>query len=135
MRYSVSNQICNLRHYNEFFSQKHLLNKWLCSQYFNYYVLNWDSKNKFILEIDICNGLTIDIQTQPSRDILRERCSENMQQIYRKTPMTKCDFNKVGLQFKYVLKILRTVLLNPLYWIVTKAFLSVDKTNMPMSFK
>ena len=23
-------------------------------------------------------------------------CSENMQQIYRRTPMTKCDFNKVA---------------------------------------
>ena len=27
-----------------------------------------------------------------------ERCSENMQQIYRGTPMPKCDFNKVAKQ-------------------------------------
>ena len=27
-----------------------------------------------------------------------KRCSENMQQIYRGTPMPKCDFNKVALQ-------------------------------------
>ena len=27
-----------------------------------------------------------------------KRCSENMQQIYRRTPMPKCDFNKVALQ-------------------------------------
>ena len=26
------------------------------------------------------------------------RCSENMQQIYRRTPMSKCDFNEVALQ-------------------------------------
>ena len=26
------------------------------------------------------------------------RCSENMQQIYRRTPMPKCDFNKVAVQ-------------------------------------
>ena len=26
------------------------------------------------------------------------RCYENMQQIYRRTPMPKCDFNKVALQ-------------------------------------
>ena len=34
-------------------------------------------------------------QKQPSRGILRKRCSENIQQIYRRTPMPKCDFNKV----------------------------------------
>ena len=34
-------------------------------------------------------------QKQPSRDVLLGRCSENIQQIYRKTPITKCDFNKV----------------------------------------
>ena len=27
--------------------------------------------------------------------VLRKRCSENMQQIYRRTPMPKYDFNKV----------------------------------------
>ena len=31
-------------------------------------------------------------------DILRKRCSEKMQQIYRRTPMPKSDFNKVALQ-------------------------------------
>ena len=30
-------------------------------------------------------------QKQPSRGVLRKRCSENMQQIYRRTPMPKCD--------------------------------------------
>ena len=29
-----------------------------------------------------------------------KRCSENMQQIYRKTPITRCDFNKVAWQFQ-----------------------------------
>ena len=28
---------------------------------------------------------------------LRKKCSENMQQIYRKIPMPKCDFIKVAL--------------------------------------
>ena len=36
-------------------------------------------------------------QKQPSRGVLRKRCPENMQQIYR-TPMPKCNFNKVALQ-------------------------------------
>ena len=34
----------------------------------------------------------------PSIDVLRNRCSENMQQIYRRTPMPRCNFNKVALQ-------------------------------------
>ena len=29
--------------------------------------------------------------------IFRRRCSENMPQIYKRTPMPKCDFNKVAL--------------------------------------
>ena len=37
-------------------------------------------------------------QKQPSRDVLIKRCSENIQQIYKKTLMPKCDFNKVALQ-------------------------------------
>ena len=38
------------------------------------------------------------VQKQPSRGVRKKRCSENMQQIYRTTPMPKCDFNKVALQ-------------------------------------
>ena len=34
------------------------------------------------------------LQKQPSRGALIKRCSENMQKIYRRTPMPKCDFNK-----------------------------------------
>ena len=41
-----------------------------------------------------------DMQKQPSRDLLRRKCSETMQQIYRRTPMLKYDFNKVALQLK-----------------------------------
>ena len=40
---------------------------------------------------------TIEItQKQPHRGVLKKRCSENMQQIYRRTPMPKCDFNEVA---------------------------------------
>ena len=38
------------------------------------------------------------VQKQPPRCVLNKRCSGNMQQIYRRTPMPKCDFNKVALQ-------------------------------------
>ena len=37
------------------------------------------------------------IQKQPSRDILRNRCSENMQQIFKTKPMPKYDFNTFAL--------------------------------------
>ena len=37
-------------------------------------------------------------QKQSFMDVLRERCSKNMHQIYRRTPMSKCDFIKVTKQ-------------------------------------
>ena len=36
------------------------------------------------------------IQKQSSRSVRKKRCSEDMQQIYKRTPMPKCDFNKVA---------------------------------------
>ena len=36
------------------------------------------------------------IQKQPPRGILKKRFSENMH--YRRTPMPKCDFNRIALQ-------------------------------------
>ena len=41
------------------------------------------------------------IQKQPSRDVLIKKCREKMQQIYRRTPMPKCDFNKVAKQLHW----------------------------------
>ena len=38
------------------------------------------------------------LQKQPSRGVPRKKCSENVQQIYRRTLMPKCDFNKVAKQ-------------------------------------
>ena len=46
----------------------------------------------------ILTMLKTTFQKQSSRGFLRKRCSENIQQIYRRTPMPKCDFNKVALQ-------------------------------------
>ena len=37
-------------------------------------------------------------QKQPTRGVPRKRFSENMQQIYRRKPMPKCDFNNVALR-------------------------------------
>ena len=43
-------------------------------------------------------------QKQPVRGVLRKRCPENMQQIYRTTPMRehKCDFNKFYWKFYFI---------------------------------
>ena len=35
---------------------------------------------------------------KPPKGVLRKKCSENMQQIYWRTPMLKGDFNKVAKQ-------------------------------------
>ena len=45
-----------------------------------------------------CRNCDENFQKQPSRGFLIKRYSENMQQIYRRTPTPKCDFNKVALQ-------------------------------------
>ena len=44
---------------------------------------------------------SVEVQKQPFRGVLRKRCSENMQQIYRRTTMLKCDFNKVALKLQH----------------------------------
>ena len=36
-------------------------------------------------------------EAEPPRGVPWKECSENMQQIYRRTPMPKCNFNKVAL--------------------------------------
>ena len=54
----------------------------------------------FIKEVDIYN-LKLSkllLQKQPLRGVFEKRCSENMQQIYRRTPIPKCNFNKVAKQ-------------------------------------
>ena len=56
------------------------------------------SENK-LLESSFFEAMyLIKVQKQPPRGVPRKRYSENIQQIYRRTPMPKCDFNKVALQ-------------------------------------
>ena len=67
-----------------------------------YFILIIGSKfrknNKKEVEKDRKTSLRSTYQKQPSRGVLNKRSSENMLQIYRKTPIPKCDFNKVALQ-------------------------------------
>ena len=39
------------------------------------------------------------VQKQSSRGVPGKRCFENIQQICKRTPMSKSDFNKVALCF------------------------------------
>ena len=43
-------------------------------------------------------NIILENHKQPSWGVLRKRCSENMQEIYGRTPMPKCGFNKVAKQ-------------------------------------
>ena len=54
-------------------------------------------ERRLLSEIKILT-VTLKEQKQPPRGVLRKKCSENMQQIYRGTPMPKRDFNKVAKQ-------------------------------------
>ena len=46
------------------------------------------------------------IQKQPPRGALSKRCSVNMQQVYRRIPMPKCDFNTVANTSRWLLLII-----------------------------
>ena len=45
-----------------------------------------------------CISQCMSFQKQPSSGFLRKRFFVYMHQIYRRTPMPKCDFNKVAKQ-------------------------------------
>ena len=52
----------------------------------------------FRVEIDISST---PLQKKPVKGVIRKRCSKSMHQIYRRTPMPKCDFNKATLLISY----------------------------------
>ena len=58
----------------------------------NYYIV---VMNQFC-EMADRQGRVIKLQKQPFKGVLRKRCSEIMQQICRRTPMPKRDFNEVA---------------------------------------
>ena len=59
---------------------------------------NWKKQKFYYQRINYTMWL---IQKQLSRGVHKKRCSENMQQIYRRTPKPKYDFNKVALQLYF----------------------------------
>ena len=54
------------------------------------------------MHADSNEDMVVKLQKEPYRGVLNKTCSENMYQIYRETPMQKCDFNKVALQHLFL---------------------------------
>ena len=52
-------------------------------------------------KITLLHVIAFHLLKQPTRSALTKRCSENMQQVYRRTPMSKCDFNKAATQLNF----------------------------------
>ena len=57
-----------------------------------------NSKHAIIVATYFFGVTTLNKQKQHSRGVHRKRCFKNMQQIYRRTPIPKCDFNKFPKQ-------------------------------------
>ena len=58
------------------------------------------------------------IKARNSRGVFRKKCSENMQQIYRRTPVLKCDFKlQINIAWTPPLAVhSRHVVTKPLWW-------------------
>ena len=78
------------------------------SRYFHFHLVR---PYLFFLDI-VC--VDENYRKQSHRGVPRKRCSENIQQSYRKTPMSKCDFNKVALIIFKVIFMMLTYSKKPL---------------------
>ena len=104
------------------FKKTHLLKYFfrMISKYFDLSFFQWMLYINLSFPTLFCwTGLWVK-QKHLSKSVLRKRCSENIQQIYRRTPMPKCHFNEVSLQ---------------LYWNHTSAWCSpVSLLNIQNTF-
>ena len=75
-----------------------LRSKNLCS--FRFKLINKIGLKNFRNMIFIFEIIFEPVQKQAHRGVPRKRCSENMQQIYRRTPMPKCDSTKVAIEIR-----------------------------------
>ena len=74
--------------FSNFFNQKVQPIQWILSTLFYWdFLETWSFAKK-----------DNSIQKQPSRGVLKKRFSKSMLQICRRTPMPKCDFNKIASQ-------------------------------------
>ena len=92
---NVAKEDLNLKWRRQKMESTHFANnQWLWIKF------NFDSQK--IKDLCVSEGVQ---QKQSSRGVLRKRCSENMQQIYRRTPMSKCGFNKLHFRMGVLLYI------------------------------
>ena len=64
-------------------------------------VFNFEQREKKINKLNrtqLIKQQACKLQKQPYKSVFKKRCSENRQQIYRRKPVLKCDFNKVAKQ-------------------------------------
>ena len=85
------------------------------------YILNTKSRILCKIILLLWKDLFLLIQKQLLRGVLRKRCSENIQPIYRRIPMPKCDFNKVDLQLYWN---------HTLVWVFPCEFCSIFLENL-----
>ena len=95
-------------------NKDHKLNDFLFVSYFPYHQAFYSFEKQLFTgfsevfeKLPEQNSVINYIKKQPSRGVLRKRCSGNMQQIYGRKPMPKFNFNKVsnntsGRLFLYV---------------------------------
>ena len=69
------------------------------------------------------------VQKQPSRGVFRESCSENMQQIYRRTPIPNCDLNKVAKQLYFSEYLFLRTSAEGCFWLFLKNFEKVSEKH------
>ena len=103
--YIFSNKVVWTKHFLQTFDLAILLNFWSHAQNSSETVqMDATLETKNVATLFLSNPMDSKIiQKQPSRGVLKKRRSENMQQIYRRTPMPKYDFNKVAKQLYWTL--------------------------------
>ena len=91
------------RTFRHFFATLHV--RWL-SRFFNrtgcnYQTAIWLDLPPSWITIWLVDDALLMLQKQPSRDVLIKRYSENMQQIYRRTPMLKLQSNFIEITLRH----------------------------------
>ena len=71
---------------------------------FNHFKIIWPFATIYIFGLYKKPCQSLENSSTLSRSSPRKRCSKNVQQIYRRTPMPKCDFNKLCNFFETTLR-------------------------------
>ena len=96
--YGPWNALCSAGKSRQIKQFKHHTFSGLCSLFprFSLQIYNFFQWRHIESSTDWANVQICVIEKQPPRGVFKKRRSENMQQIYSRTLMPKCDFNKVA---------------------------------------